>query len=182
MIVTDGFIKSLVDCDAAAGGVILALCTGNKPTLEQLRKDYAVVDRLYFQGPTEPTLRTIVPKLGGDIVTRAYWSTLMPTVGRGSVKFPLSTTAVATPGFVFQDATPTWAMLMWGRGCVTNSVAIWNVVNTAAHAACFNLAILSVGDENSSADIKIKGGKVFAGSLFKPADIEIKYAGDNVVC
>lgn len=180
MIVTDGFVKAMIECDAASGGLVMALCTGPIPTLEQLRKSHGVVDRLYFQGPTEPTLRTIAQARGGDVVSRIYWATLQPLVGKGKMSFALSTLPTQQ-GFVFQDCVPTYAVLLWNRSAVTNSVAIWNSVSTVAHAACFNIGILSVGDENSSADIKIKGGKLYAGSRFQPADLDISYAGNSVI-
>lgn len=182
MIVTDGFIKALADADSVDSGMIFGLCTGQMPTLESLRVDHGVVDKIYFQGPTEPTLRTIVPKLGGDIISRTYWATLKPIAKDGKIIFPFASSfAPVQRGFVFRDAVPTWAFCIWGRAAVTNSVAIWLPTPTAAHAACFNIALMSVGDENSSADIKIVGGKLFAGSIFNPANFEAIYAGKNVL-
>lgn len=181
MIVTDGFIKALVEADAVDSGMVFGLCTGQMPTLESLRRDHAVVDRIYFQGPTEPTLRNIVPKLGGDIVTRTYWATARPIAREGKIVFPFAANAPAQRGFVFKDAVPTWAFCIWNRAAVTNSVAIWLPTPASAHAACFNIALMSVGDEHSNADIKIVGGKLFAGSIFNPANFEASYSGTNVL-
>lgn len=181
MIVTDGFIKALVDCDTVASGMILGLCNGPMPTLESLRKDFNVADRVYFQGPTEPTMRTIVSKLGGDIITRSYWNTLKPKAKDGKIIFPFADAAPAQRGFVFKDATPTWAFCIWNRAAVTNSVEIFLTTSTAAHSACFNIALLTVGDENSNADLKIVGGQLYAGSIFSPANFEASYAGTNVL-
>ena len=99
----------------------------------------------------------------------------------GKIIFPFADAAPAQRGFVFKDATPTWAFCIWNRAAVTNSVEIFLTTSTAAHAACFNIALLTVGDENSNADLKIVGGQLYAGSIFSPANFEASYAGTNVL-
>ena len=181
MIVTDGFVRMMHDADnMTPSGVVFGLCTGQMPTLESLRVTHSVVDKIYLNGPTEPTLKTIVPKQGGDILTKVYWATLQPIAGKGLLKLPLSA-APTQKGYIFKEAVPTWAFAIWNRAQSVNSIAIWNASATAAHGPCYSIALMSVGDENSSADIKIVGGKVFAGSVFQPADINISFAGPNVL-
>lgn len=58
-----------------------------------------------------------------------------------------------------KDATPTWCVLVFSA--TTGSV---NLTTGAADAAAALFVVCSVGDENSNADLKLAGGKVYANS------------------
>lgn len=57
-----------------------------------------------------------------------------------------------------KDATPTWCIVV---GAYSNTVNLQTGNNDAGAAF---LVVCSVGDENSAADLKLKGGKVYANS------------------
>lgn len=57
-----------------------------------------------------------------------------------------------------KDATPTWCIVV---GAYSNTINLQTGNNDAGAAF---LVVCSVGDENSAADLKLKGGKVYANS------------------
>lgn len=60
--------------------------------------------------------------------------------------------------YFLKDATPTWCIV----ACAYSNTI--NLQTGSNDAGCAFLAICSVGDENSNADLRLKGGKVYANS------------------
>ncbi|QZE56276.1 hypothetical protein MPK67_gp079 [Erwinia phage pEa_SNUABM_32] len=60
--------------------------------------------------------------------------------------------------YFLKDATPTWCIV----ACAYSNTL--NLQTGTNDAGCAFLAICSVGDENSNADLRLKGGKVYANS------------------
>lgn len=58
-----------------------------------------------------------------------------------------------------KDATPTWCLVL---GSATSNAI--NLVTGVTDAACAFFALCTVGDENSNADLKLVGGKVYSNS------------------
>ena len=181
MMLTDGYVDLIGRVLAPSGDqVYLALFEGPVPTLDQFReKGYN--DRLYYS-LAEPSLRTIASVLGSTYVAGTFYTGVATSFGNGQAKFPITTGGQVQFGMIHRDATPTWAALLWGSG---DGKAFWQqpggAMTASTAGALSGLAILSVGDENSSHPIKIKGGTMSKGGLFTPTNVTISYVGNNVI-
>lgn len=177
MMLTDGYVDIIGRVMAPQTDMVyIALFDGPVPTLDQFR-DKGYIDRLYYD-KTEPSLRTIAAALGGGFITGVHYIGGATAFGKGNLKFPFTSGNQVQLGLIHKDATPTWAALLWGNTGIT----FWAQPGASYTAAPLTgLAILSVGDENSSHPIKIKGGKMSKGGLFTPTDVTISYVGNNVI-
>lgn len=141
----------------------LYLFSGNIPTNDQLRKLFTSTQSANLSsGP----INTYLSDINGAVVMRMYSSTVqlpIETTGEGiKIKFALS----AALGTSLLDTPPTHGILVYD--CTT----LHDTAMVGYRAIEF-----SIGDENSDADMRIMGGFIPKGAVWKPNDININFAG-----
>lgn len=110
---------------------------------------------------------------GAILATASY---VMPEIGYkdGYLTFPFASLTPREGGTVIISGTPTWGGIVYG--CSDGAGFADNV------CVAFHLAVFSVGNEFSNANVILKGGNVTAGNEFKLNDLIIPYGGSNILC
>lgn len=141
----------------------LYLFSGNLPTNDQLRKFFASGQPANLSaGP----ISTYISEIQGAVVLRMYSTALqlpVETSGDGiKIKFSLS----AAVGTSLLDTPPTHGILIYDCSTLHDTAMVG-----------YRGVEFSVGDENSNADMRIMGGFIPKGAVWKPNDININFSG-----
>lgn len=140
----------------------LVLASGNRPTSAQLR---GLIYGGYGFYASDAPLGSIITAVGGKAILRMM-STVVAATELTPTKMTFKLGDVAAKGVSLQNDAPTWGILYFDmRSTGYTDFQGWRAV------------YFTIGDENSSADMKIQGGIIPKGSEWKPNDITINFAG-----
>lgn len=175
MIMTDGMF-AMQNIGGAGQECWAFLANGTMPTPEQLAAWSGNREYFYYSRTGEPSITDLVGTKyakGAILATADY---VMPEIGNkdGYLSFPFALLTPREGGTVITSGTPTWGGIVYG--CEGES----GFVNSTWRA--YHLAVFSVGDEFSNAEVILKGGNVTAGNVFKLNDLNIPYGGSNILC
>ncbi|QYW04754.1 hypothetical protein MPK74_gp086 [Erwinia phage pEa_SNUABM_7] len=95
---------------------------------------------------------------------------IVPTIDPDALSLVIPLSSQANNFVIATSGTPTWFMM---RLCAAASAGS-AFANWSASTTCSALVWGTVGDENSTADLKIVGGTVTANVAVRPSDIRIK--------
>ena len=175
MIMTDGMF-AMQNIGGAGQDCWAFLANGTMPTPAQLAGWSGNYEYFGYNSTGNPSIARLV---GAKVAKGAFLATadyVMPEIGfkDGYLSFPFSMLTPREGGTVIISGTPTWGGIVYG--CLGESGF------TKDMCVAFHLAVFSVGDEFSNADVILKGGNVTAGSVFKLNDLNIPYGGSNILC
>ena len=174
MIMTDGMF-AMQNIGGAGQECWAFLANGTMPTPAQLAAWSG--DCEYFAYSIGDS--TITGLVGTKYAKGAILATVdyvMPEIGNkdGYLSFPFGSLIPQDGGTVITSGTPTWGGIVYG--CTSEAGFVQNM------SFAYHLAVFSVGNEFSNADVILKGGKVTAGNEFKLNDLNIPYGGSNILC
>lgn len=145
----------------------IKLLSGNRPTKAQLQAcvyQYSLNDRVYDSAP----LATLVTTLGGKVVISMLNTSVVLPVTWKHDKIAMSFTELADQSASLQDDAPTWGLIyLFPKGYPSNLDQWVSRV----------LLYFTVGDQNSNADMKIQGGFIPKGTMWRINDVEIAITG-----
>lgn len=175
MIMTDGMF-AMQNIGGAGQDCWAFLASGTMPTPAQLAAWYSNYEYFGYSATGTPTIIRLVSSKYANGVILATAGYVMPEIGfkDGYLSFPFALLTPREGGTVITSGTPTWGGIVYG--CLGES----GFANNKCLA--FHLAVFSVGNEFSNADVILKGGNVTAGSVFKLSDLNIPYGGSNILC
>lgn len=174
MIMTDGMF-AMQNIGGAGQDCWAFLANGTMPTPAVLAAWSGNYEYFSYNVTSNPYITRLVgPKVckGVILATADY---VVPEIGikDGYLSFPFALLRPREGGTVITSGTPTWGGIVYG--CSGES----GFANDKCVA--FHLAVFSVGDEFSNADVILKGGNVTAGTEFKLNDLNIPYGGSNIL-
>ena len=174
MIMTDGMF-AMQNIGGAGQDCWAFLANGTMPTPAQLAAWYGNYEYFGYNATGTPSIiRLVGTKIAKGVIlaTAGY---VMPEIGNkdGYLSFPFASLTPREGGTVITSGTPTWGGIAYG--CSGDSSFAKN------KCFAFHLAVFSVGNEFSNADVILKGGNVTAGSVFKLDDLNIPYGGSNIL-
>lgn len=175
MIMTDGMF-AMQNIGGTGQDCWAFLASGTMPTPAQLAAWYSNYEYFGYSATGTPTIIRLVSSKYANGVILATAGYVMPEIGfkDGYLSFPFALLTPREGGTVITSGTPTWGGIVYG--CLGES----GFANNKCLA--FHLAVFSVGNEFSNADVILKGGNVTAGSVFKLSDLNIPYGGSNILC
>lgn len=143
----------------------IRLGSGQRPTKEQIQafRQMNTYDSYYHM----TTLETLTSTLGKAVITLVQQNAYLP-VYIDHDKISLKFTQVTDQSASLQNDPPTWGLI----GLFPRTMG--TVPNTWQTRL---LLYFTVGDENSDADVKIKGGFIPQGTNWKINDFEISLTG-----
>ncbi|QZE56278.1 hypothetical protein pEaSNUABM3_00081 [Erwinia phage pEa_SNUABM_3] len=151
---------------ASANTVHIALFSGTPPTDDQLQAMLSTTNTMFTWSAAALSSFATQSNFLGD----ATLSSFVPNMDYDNniINLPFSsqpnTMTIATSG------TPTWFLMRVTS--VASAGDSWT--NFVAGTNCYALMTGTVGDENSTADLRILGGTVTAGQPVRVADMRIK--------
>lgn len=151
---------------ASAYGV--RLLSGNRPTKAQLQAciyTYNLNRRVYDGAPIKTLFTTLGSKVVIDLLNT--FGTALPVVWKQD-KILLSFSEVTDQSASLQDDAPTWGLIYLFPYTAPASLDTW-LTRT--------LLYFTVGDQNSNADMKIQGGFIPKGTMWRINDVEIAITG-----
>ena len=174
MIMTDGMF-AMQNIGGAGQECWAFLANGTMPTPAQLAAWSGNYECFTYSGNGYPSITDLVGTKyakGAILATANY---VMPEIGNkdGYLSFPFALLTPREGDNVITSGTPTWGGIVYGCEGVSG------FVNSARRAV--HLAVFSVGNEFSNADVILKGGNVTVGNLFKLNDLNIPYGGSNIL-
>lgn len=174
MIMTDGMF-AMQNIGATGQDCLAFLANGTMPTPAQLAAWYDNNEYFFYKGGDQSITNLVGTKYakGAILATAGY---VMPEIGfkDGYLSFPFTLLTPREGGTVITSGTPTWGGIVYG---CTSEAGFTDNICSASH-----LAVFSVGNEFSNADVILKGGNVTAGNVFKLNDLIIPYGGSNILC
>lgn len=174
MIMTDGMF-AMQNIGGAGQDCWAFLANGTMPTPAQLAAWYGN-NEYFVYSSNDPSITSLIGTKyakGAILATAGYE---MPEIGfkDGYLSFPFTLLTPREGGTVITSGTPTWGGIVYG---CSNAAGF-----TGNMCSAFHLAVFSVGNEFSNADVILKGGNVTAGNVFKLNDLIIPYGGSNILC
>lgn len=159
--------SAMVGDMAGSSGKIMCVFSGTVPTAEQFLNS---VDKV-----TGKVDYTAITAASPDRVLLAYCyynETLTPTFkGPDHIAYPL--TKATAQGFALIEGTPTWFLF----GQITDGTGLANTVGGVPEGKTgikLGLACLgTVGNESSTADMRLVGGNIVTGVPYKFMDVEV---------
>lgn len=175
MIMTDGMF-AMQNIGGAGQDCWAFLANGTMPTPALLAAWSGNYEYFGYSATGNPSIvRLVGAKIAKGVIlaTAGY---VMPEIGYkdGYLSFPFASLTPREGGTVITSGTPTWGGIVYG--CLGESGF------ASDKCLAFHLAVFSVGDEFSNANVILKGGNVTAGSVFKLNDLNIPYGGSNILC
>ncbi len=175
MIMTDGMF-AMQNIGGAGQDCWAFLANGTMPTPAQLAAWSGDREYFFYSSAGNPSFTDLVGTKyakGAILATADY---VMPEIGfkDGYLYFPFASLTPREGSTVITSGTPTWGGIVYG--CTSEAGFVYNTCRA------FHLAVFSVGNEFSNADVILKGGNVTAGKVFKLNDLIIPYGGSNILC
>lgn len=141
------------------------LGSGQRPTKEQIQAlRYMDSYDSYYK---MTNLDTLTSSLGKAVITLVQVNAYLP-VYLDHDKISLKFTQTVDQSASLQNDPPTWGLIGLFPSYATTSINAWQTRM---------LLYFTVGDENSDADVKIKGGFIPKGTNWKINDFEISLTG-----
>lgn len=145
------------------------LLSGPRPTKAQIQASiytYAGNDVVYYG----TLLTNLQAQLGGKLVINMSNPALVLPVTWTHDRFSLAFSEITDQTASLQDDAPTWGLiyLFHKGGAAAGALSIWTPRV---------LLYFTVGDENSDADMKIKGGFIPKGTPWRINDVDITITG-----
>lgn len=143
----------------------VGLFTGTMPTDDQINAMLVAAQAISWSSTATSAFATSANFLG-DVNCLS----ITPVIDTDALNFVLPLSAQANNFTIATSGTPTWFM---ARLCSAAQAGA-AFANWAAGTNCYAMIYGTVGDENSTADLKIVTGTVTAGMPVRPSDIRIK--------
>ena len=175
MIMTDGMF-AMQNIGGAGQDCWAFLANGTMPTPAQLAAWSGNYEYFGYSGDSFPSITGLVGTKYANGAILATADYVMPEISHkdGYLSFPFALLTPRGDSTVITSGTPTWGGIVYG--CLGESGFAKDM------CVAFHLAVFSVGNEFSNADVILKGGNVTAGSAFKLNDLNIPYGGSNILC
>lgn len=158
-------VVSALSGDKFLSPYFVRLGSGQRPTREQIQalRYMDIYDSFYAM----TNIETLTSSLGKAVITLVQSSASLP-VYLDHDKISLKFTQTVEQSASLQNDPPTWGLIGLFPRNVPSNVRGWQPRM---------LLYFTVGDENSDADVKIKGGFIPKGTNWKINDFEISLTG-----
>ncbi len=144
---------------------VLRLGSGQRPTKEQIQALRYISSYTSYYNMTN--IDTLTSSLGKAVITWVQPNASLP-VYLDHDKISLKFTQITDQSASLQNDPPTWGLIGLFPSYTTSFITGWQPGM---------LLYFTVGDENSDADVKIKGGFIPKGTNWKINDFEISLTG-----
>lgn len=158
-------IGSAISADKLMTAYFIRMGSGQRPTKEQIQafRQLSGSDSYYVM----TNLETLTNSLGKNVINLVQQNVTLP-VYLDHDKISLKFTQITDQSASLQNDPPTWGLIGLFPRSTGSGASLWGTRM---------LLYFTVGDENSDADVKIKGGFIPQGTNWKINDFEISLTG-----